>query len=81
MARIRAKFNTRELAILCDLMAELDSGTYEFIKNNEKNIPRNHTLKRALKEHYKEITDLKSKIDYLSNRLWERIGEKRRLKK
>lgn len=78
---IRAKFNRRELAILCDLMANLDGDTYEFIKNNEKNQLINRPLKRAINEHYEEIKNLKQKIDYLSNRLWEKIGEKMRSKK
>lgn len=74
--KIKAKFNSRELEILTALFAHYDSKVYN-IKENAKKY-NDYNINKIMDCYYKEITDLKCKFDYLSNRLWEKKGNEER---
>lgn len=78
--KIKAQFNSRELEILTALLADYDSRVYNLKEDVKKH--NDYILNKLMISYYKEITDLKIKFDYLSNRLWEKKGnEKRNVRK
>lgn len=74
--KIKAQFNSRELEILTALLADYDSKVYNLKEDVKKH--NDYNLNKLMISYYKEITDLKNKFDYLSNRLWEKKGNEKR---
>ena len=68
--KIKAQFNSRELEILTALFAHHALKIYNIKQESEKH--NDYILNKLMTGYHKEITDLKNKFDYLSNRLWEK---------